>query len=106
MKEKIRIFLDTDLLEKYLLGTTSTEETSQVERYIAMYPEVRDTYNELQENLETFAKMHAIKTPEGLKERILNRIKAENSIRRRFFRYAIAASLVAFIFAGSSYFFW
>ncbi|MGB5822139.1 MAG: anti-sigma factor [Saonia sp.] len=106
MKEKIRIFLDTDLLEKYLLGTTSTEETLRVERYIAMYPKVRDTYEELQENLETFAKMHAIKTPEGLKERILSRIKAENVGRKKFYRYTIAASFVAFIFAGASYFFW
>ena len=106
MKEKIRIFLDTDLLEKYLLGTTSEEESLQVERYIAMYPEVRKTYNELQENLETFAKMHAIKAPEGLKAKILNRIKAQNAGRRRFRRYAIAASITAFLFAGSSYFFW
>ena len=49
MREKIRIFLDTDLLEKYLLGTTNTEESLQVERYIAMYPEVRKIYNELQD---------------------------------------------------------
>lgn len=106
MKEKIRIFLDTDLLEKYLLGTTSTEETLQVERYIAMYPEVRGTYNELQENLETFAKMHSIKPPEGLKDRILNSIKVENVGRSRFLRYTVAASFVAAIFAASSYFFW
>lgn len=106
MKEKIRIFLDTDLLEKYLLGNTSLEETLQVERYIAMYPEVRDTYNELQDNLERFAKMHAIKTPQGLKERILARIKSENAGRRKFMRYAIAASLIAFMFASTAYFFW
>lgn len=106
MKEKIRIFLDTDLLEKYLLGTTTDEETLRVERYIAMHPEVRKTYNELQENLETFAKMHAIKTPEGLKERILTKIRTENKGRRRFLRYAVAASFVAFLFAAASYFFW
>ncbi|NAS11749.1 anti-sigma factor [Poritiphilus flavus] len=106
MKEKIRIFLDTDLLEKYLLGTTSEEESLQVERYIAMYPEVRKTYNELQENLEVFAKMHAIKTPEGLREKILSKIRAQNAGRRRFRRYAIAASIAAFVFAGSSYFFY
>ncbi len=106
MKDKIKIFLDTDLLEKYLLGTLTTEETLQVERYIAMYPEVRKTYNELQDNLETFAKMHALKTPNGLKALIQNRIKAENSIGRKFLRYAIAASFVAFLFAGASYFFW
>ncbi len=106
MKEKIRIFLDTDLLEKYLLGTTSEEESLQVERYIAMYPEVRKTYNELQENLEVFAKMHAIKTPDGLREKILSKIRAQNAGRRRFRRYAIAASIAAFLFAGSSYFFY
>jgi len=106
MKEKIRIFLDTDLLEKYLLGTTTPEESMQVERYIAMYPEVRKTYDELQINLETFAKLYALKTPEGLKAKILNRIKAQNTGRRKFQRYAIAASIAAFLFAGSSYFFW
>ena len=106
MKEKIRIFLDTDLLEKYLVGTTSLEESQQVERYIAMYPEVRKTYEELQENLETFAKIHALKTPEGLKTKILATIRAQQAGRRRFRRYAIAATFAALVSAGSSYFFW
>ena len=82
------------------------EEFLPVERYIAMYPEVRKIYNELQDNLETFAKMHAVKAPEGLRAKILNRIKAQNAGRRKFRRYAIAASVAAFLFAGSSYFFW
>jgi anti-sigma-K factor RskA len=106
MKEKIKLFLDTDLLEKYLLGTTTDLETLQVERYIAMHPEVRKTYNELQENLEEFAKSYAVKTPEGLKEQILSRIKAQNSTRRRFMNYAVAASVVALLFASASYFFY
>jgi anti-sigma-K factor RskA len=106
MKDKIKLFLDSDLLEKYLLGNTTDLETLQVERYIAMYPEVRDTYNELQENLETFAKLHAIKAPQGLRDRIHARIKSERSGRKRFFSYAIAASFTAIMFAGISYFFW
>ncbi len=106
MKEKIRIFLDTDLIEKYLMGTTTTEESLQVERYIAMHPEVKKTFDELQDNLEAFAKVHAIKTPEGLKEKIIARIRGERLGRKRFFRYAIAASLTACLFAGASYFFW
>jgi anti-sigma-K factor RskA len=57
MKEKIRTFLDSDLLEKYLLGLTTLEESQQVERYIAMHPEVRENYLELQENLEAIPKM-------------------------------------------------
>ncbi|MBT8307424.1 MAG: anti-sigma factor [Maribacter sp.] len=106
MKDKIKIFLDSDLLEKYLLGTTNKHESLQVERYIAMYPEVRETYIELQDNLETFAKMHAIRTPEGLKNKILARIRTENAGRRKFLRYAVAASFAAVMFAGASYFLW
>ncbi len=106
MKDKIRIFLDTDLLEKYLLGTTTLEESNQVERYIAMYPEVRETYNELQENLEAFAKMHALKTPEGLKNRILERIRAQQTGRRRFQRFAIAATIAVLLSVGTSFFFY
>lgn len=106
MKDKIKLFLDSDMLEKYLLGTTTELETLQVERYIAMYPEVQKAYNELQENLEIFAKLHAIKAPQGLKEKIQSRIKSERIGRRRFFSYAIAASLTAIMFAGVSYFFW
>jgi len=106
MKDKIKIFLDTDLLEKYLLGNTSTEESLRVERYIAMYPEVRELYNELQENLETFAKIHAIKTPQGLKEQILLKIKQQKQVRSKFRKFAVAASVAALIFAGASYFFY
>jgi len=106
MKDKIKIFLDSDLLEKYLLGTTTEQESLQVERYIAMHPEVRETYDELQDNLEAFAKIHALKTPEGLKEKILARIKSENVGRKRFFRYAVAASFATVMFAGASYFFY
>lgn len=106
MKDKIKIFLDSDMLEKYLLGSTTELETLQVERYIAMHPEVQEAYNELQENLEIFAKLHAIKAPQGLKEKIQSRIKSERIGRRRFFSYAIAASLTAIMFAGVSYFFW
>lgn len=106
MKEKIRIFLDTDLLEKYLLGSTTNEESFQVERYIAMYPEVAKEFDELQKNLETFAKMHAVKTPEGLKEKILLRIRGEKAGRKRFFQYAVAASFAAFLCATAAYFFY
>ncbi|UII80565.1 anti-sigma factor [Flagellimonas sp. CMM7] len=106
MKEKVKIFLDSDILEKYLLGDTSKEENLKAERYITMYPEVREIYNELQDNLEAYAKAYARKTPEGLKEIILHSARKEQVASKKFFRYAIAASVAIMIFAGSSYFFW
>jgi len=106
MKDKIKTFLDSDLLENYLLDATTEAEKLQVERYIAMYPEVRKTYDELQNNLEEFAKTYAVKAPDGLKEKILQKIKAQNTSKRKFMNYAIAASFIAFLFAASSYFFY
>lgn len=106
MKEKIRLFLESDLLEQYLLGATDTAESAQVERYIAMYPEVRRTYEELQENLEAYARLHRIPAPEGLRERILRSVRREQAFKRRFTRYAVAASVAAVFFLGASVFFW
>ncbi|EAR14240.1 MULTISPECIES: anti-sigma factor [Robiginitalea] len=106
MKEKIQQFLESDLLEQYLLETTGPEESARVERYIAMYPEVRDSYLELQENLEAYAKLHAVRAPEGLRERILQRVRNERAGRRRFMRYAVAASIAALFFAGASFWFY
>ncbi len=106
MKEKINKFLDSDLLEKYLLDQTTKEEAQQTERYIAMYPEVREAYGQLQANLEAFAKMYSRPTPEGLKEIIVRSAKKEKKTLVRFYKYAVAACVAIAFFAGSSYFFW
>lgn len=106
MKEKIKLFLESDLLEKYLLDATSTEETLRVERYITMYPEVRQAYDELQENLEAFAKAYALKTPKGLKEQILFRIRQEKRSKSTFYKFGVAASITALFFAVASFFFY
>lgn len=107
MNEKVKMFLDTDLLEKYLLGTTSRKEAKLVENYISVYPEVKKQYNELQENLESYSRAHALKAPKELKQVIISKITAGKTInRRRFYRYAIAASFAALMLAGTTYFFW
>ncbi len=106
MTDKIKQFLETDLLEKYLLDNTTQEESLRVERYIAIYPEVSTVYDELQDNLEAFAKLHAMETPDGLKNKILNKVKAENKEQSKFYKYIAAACCVAFLFATASFFFW
>ncbi|MBC6999519.1 anti-sigma factor [Cytophaga sp. FL35] len=106
MKDKIKQFLDSDTLEKYLIGTASQEEILQTERYIAMHPEVRDAYNELQENLEAYAKLYAIKAPAELKDQILNKVRREHVGRKKYYRLAIAASVAVLLSFGASFFFW
>ena len=43
MDDKIKDFLNSDFLENYLLGNTSDQETLQVERYLALYPDIKKT---------------------------------------------------------------
>ncbi len=106
MKQKLQKILDSDLLENYLLGAASDEETLQAENYISKYPEVRKAYDNLQENLETFAKLHAVEVPVELKEKIMARIRKENKNGSRFMKFAIAACFAILVSAGATYFFW
>lgn len=107
MEEKIKKFLETDLLEKYLLGTTSQEEALRVERYISLYPEVRKTFHLLEDNLKEFATLYAVAPPEFTKSKVLQRVhKVNKKAHIRFRRYAVAASIIAFTFAATSFFFW
>ncbi len=79
MNERVKIFLEGDMLERYLMGRTSPMETQEVEHYIDTYPKVKDTYIELQENLEEYASSYAIPVPEGLKEEILKEVRTKPS---------------------------
>ena len=112
MNDKIITFLNSDLLEKYLLGNTATEETEKVESYISKYPEVANAYSELQHNLEVVAKSNAVKAPKSILKSILAElddkptISLEPASRKRYtkwYKFAVAASVAALIFAGTSF---
>ena len=72
MNEKIITFLNSGLLEKYLLGETSSEETEHIESYIARHPEVENAYNTMQFNLEVVAKSQAVEAPKSILNNILD----------------------------------
>lgn len=113
MNEKINTFLSSGLLEKYLLGETTSEESEQVESYISKYPEVQNAYNTLQFNLEVIAKRDAIEAPKNLLYNILDAIDEKPVIAlntkhnyKKWYKYSVAASIAALIFAGSTYLFY
>ena len=114
MNEKINTFLSSGLLEKYLLGETTSVETEMVESYISKYPEVQNTYNTLQFNLEVIAKSNAVEAPKSILKNILDELDekpviALNNSRNKYkkwYKYSIAASVAALIFAGTSFIFY
>ncbi|MDP5158684.1 MAG: anti-sigma factor [Flaviramulus sp.] len=113
MNEKINTFLNSGLLEKYLLGETNSEETEMVESYISKYPEVQNTYNTLQFNLEVVAKSNAIEAPKSILDSILQELDEKPVVKlkpqinySKWYKFSVAASIAALIFAGTSYIFY
>lgn len=113
MNEKITTFLSSDLLEKYLLGETTSAETEMVETYISRYPEVQNAYNTLQFNLEIVAKNNAIEAPKSILNNILDELDEAPVIKmtatrkyKSWYKFSVAASIAALIFAGTSYLFY
>ena len=110
MNEKITTFLNSGLLEKYLLGETSSEETQYIETFIARHPEVENAYNTMQFNLEVVAKRDAVEAPKSILNAVLEEVDETPVVKlntqrksKKWYQYSIAASIVALIFAGQAY---
>jgi len=110
MKEEITKFLNSKLLDNYLIGQTSAEENAKVENYISKYPEVKEAYNTLQNNLELVSQANAVEAPVSILGNILNElddaavVKLKQKPKKSWFNYGIAASVVAVLFASYSFF--
>jgi len=72
---EIQKYLDSGILEQYVLGLTSPEENQQIEQYIQKYPVVRRKIRKLQSCMEHYAKLHEIPPPKNLKNKILSKIE-------------------------------
>jgi cell division protein FtsL len=110
METKLHSFLNSGLLNKYLVGETSMAETKEVEFFISNYPEAAEAYEDLQKNLEIIAKAGAVDVPKDTLKQILKAIdqpQSEQVInlvhRRKISWYSIAASAAAIVFAFSTF---
>ena len=113
MEKTLHTFLNSGLIEKYVLGDTSPVEELEVEHFIENFEEARIEYENTQKNLEIWAKANSVEAPSSVLESVLDEIteqpKKEIPViqlkERRSHTpwYSIAASIVALVFAGSSY---
>jgi len=109
MKTTVHNFLKSGLLDKYIIGATTDLESKQVEDHINKYPEIEEEYNLLQEQLELAARSNAVKPPVRVLQSILSELDDKPVLslhkpgKRSKSWYSVAASIVALVFAGSSY---
>lgn len=110
METELHKFLKSNLLNKYLVGDTSLEESKDVEHFISNYPEVAKAYEILQNNLEIIAKSGAVDIPNDVLIDILESLDEKNDTKviqlvqkKKASWYSIAASAAAILFATSSF---
>ncbi len=73
MKKEIKDILESDLLERFVLGDVSDLERQKVISWRSQSNEVRDTLMELEESLERLALENKQDIPQSVKSKILNK---------------------------------
>lgn len=74
MNKEVKIFLESGLLEEYIMGLCDKADQDKVEAFIEKYPEVKAVYDDLQTGIEQYAKSIAIPPPIGTKEELMDRL--------------------------------
>lgn len=94
-------FLQSGLLEQYVLGLTDELENEIVESHLRTFPELRDEIAAMQRALEQYAAQHAIPPPKNLRGQVLSEIEQLESEknapavrRKRTFSWSAAAFIL------------
>ncbi|MDQ4141378.1 MAG: anti-sigma factor [Bacteroidota bacterium] len=70
----IQEYIASGILELYATGLLSPIERVEVERMAALYPQVQSELQAISDTLDSYAKLHAVEPPVGLKEKVLRSI--------------------------------
>jgi anti-sigma-K factor RskA len=71
---ELKDIISSGLLELYILGLTSQDESIQVQQWIKQYPEVQKEIDNIQDAMESYALAHAIQPDQSVKKRILDQL--------------------------------
>ena len=69
--EDVKAYIESGILELYVLGDISAEEKLQVEDMAANYPDVRTEIIQIERSMELYAEEHAVEPPDNLRQRVL-----------------------------------
>lgn len=78
---QVQEIISSGLLELYVAGLTSPEETAQVQQWAKQYPEVASELDEIQSSIETYAINNAIEPDPSIKEKIFSGINKKEQTK-------------------------
>jgi len=71
----LKKYIESGILEQYVLGLLSVEDRMAVEQNIAKYPEIKTELDQIEQTFESYISLHQRPAPQGLEGRILEKIK-------------------------------
>lgn len=74
----IKNYIESGILEEYILGSLSPSQAVEVEKNITSYPEIKTYFEKLEETLLIIARNQAMDTPADLRTQIVDRFKNIN----------------------------
>lgn len=72
--ENLKAYIESGVLELYVLGDLSPEETLQVEEMAAQYPEVRKEIAAIEQAMEQYAMQNAVEPSEAVESRLFEQL--------------------------------
>lgn len=104
-------YIESGILETYVLGLATEEEAREVQRMMSAHPEVKEEVEAIEAALISHASLQANEPPASLREKIVaeatgekSRIISMDSVETRtshFYKYAAAASILLFIISAA-----
>ena len=96
--EDIKAYIESGILELYVLGDISPSEKLQVEEMASKHPAIKAELNEIERSMESFAAENAIEPAEHLRDRIMNSLVTNLSDDSNFptKKEAVKDNVVAF----------
>ena len=82
--EEIRAYIESGILELYVLGDLSPVEKSEVEAMAFKHTEIKAELAEIESSLEAYALQNAVEPPEHLRDKILNSLLTNFADDRKF----------------------
>jgi anti-sigma-K factor RskA len=70
--ENIKAYIESGILELYVLGDLSPEERLQVEEMAAKHAVVKAEINQIEQSLALYAEEYAVEPPEAVRDKVLN----------------------------------
>ena len=82
--EDIKAYMESGILELYILGDVTPEEKLQVEAMAAKHPAIKAELDEIERSMEAYARENPIEPADDLRERILSSLVTNFADDRAF----------------------